>query len=562
MTMLPLLLLLAAKPNVVLIVCDDLGWADLGCYGSKYHKTPRLDRMAAQGLRFTDAYAACPVCSPSRAALLTGKSPPRTGITDWLPGRPDRPDQPLARPALVNQLKHETLAARLKAKGYATGHVGKWHLGAEPPTKHGFDQSVGGDAAGSPRAWFAPFKGIPGLGKATEGEYLTDRLTDEALRFIEASKGKPFFLHLAHYAPHIPLRAKPAILKEWPGKLELGRQSNPVYAAMLQSIDESVGRVLDKLKEAKLDNSTVVAFTSDNGGLATLEGPDTPATSNAPLREGKGFLYEGGLRVPLIVRHSGKIKPGTSSVPVIGTDLGAMLEKGWDAEAKPLFWHYPHYSNQGGKPGGAARDGSWKLVEHYEDGRRELFDLSKDAGEHRNLAAEKPEVAKALAAKLDAWRKAEGARMPTPNPKYLPNPQDRAGNIVLHARTARVHGTQLRYEPQPHKATLGYWSDAKDSATWEMTITKPGTFAVEVMQGCGKGQGGSEAEVEIAGTKLGWTVRDTGGWQAFVPVGVGKVAILRAGRHTLAVRAKSKKGAAVMDVRELRLKLAERGAER
>jgi arylsulfatase A-like enzyme len=567
------------KPNVVIILADDLGWADLGCYGSKFHRTPNIDRMAKEGVRFTNFYAACPVCSPTRAALMTGKHPARLGITDWLPGRPDRADQALARPKLVNALPLEemTLATRFKKAGYATAHVGKWHLGGEGfgPLKHGFDLNIAGDHTGTPRSYFAPFTGMPGLEKAKEGEYLTDRLTDEAVKFIDANKAKPFFLYLAHYGVHIPMKAKADLAKKYPAGVALGKQGNNIYAAMLESVDESVGRVLKRLKELMLDKDTIVVFTSDNGGLATREGPNTPPTFNGPLREGKGFLYEGGIRVPLIMWHPGKIRPGEAPTPAITQDLVPTLldacgiDRGKDrldghslsydlkrmsVAPRTQFWHYPHYSNQGGKPGGAIRHREWKLIEFYEDGRRELYNLKDDPGEHRNLAAEKPDVVKDLAAKLAAWRKEVGAKMPTANPKYLPNPQTDKG-FVLHARTARVHGAQLRYEPPPHKETLGYWSDAKDYATWELTVTKPGAFTVELLQGCGKGQGGSVVEVELGGKKLAHTVKDTGGWQAFEAIEVpGEVRIDKAGRHTLTVRAKSKKGVAVMDLREVRLK--------
>jgi arylsulfatase A-like enzyme len=572
------------KLNVVVILADDLGWADLGCYGSRYHRTPALDRLAAAGVRFTNAYAACPVCSPSRAALLTGQAPARLGLTDWLPGRPDRPDQPLARPKLPRQLPAgaPTLAEVLRKAGYATGHVGKWHLGGKGagPKERGFDVNIAGDQAGSPLSYFAPFRNtdrfMPGLEKAPAGQYLTDRLTDEAERFLDGHKDGPFFLYLAHYAVHIPMRAKADLVAKYPGKLAFGRQSNPVYAAMLQSVDESVERVLKKLEALKLADRTLVVFTSDNGGLATLEGPDTPATINAPLREGKGWLYEGGIRVPLIVRWPGAVKPGAvSAVPAVSHDLYATLRSACGLPAgaggdgvdltpvlrgtgKPareaLYWHYPHYSNQGGKPGGAVREGDLKLVEFYEDGRRELFDLKADPGEHRNLAAARPGDVKRLAGRLAAWRKAVGARMPTANPRYRPNPPDKEGAITLPARLARVHGTQLRYEPLPHKNTLGYWFEPADRASWEFTATAAGTYRVEVLQGCGGGQGGSTVEVEAAGQVLAFVVDDTGGFQKFKARHVGRVKLDKPGRYTLTIRVRKKAKAAVMDVRQVVLR--------
>jgi arylsulfatase A len=571
------------RPNVVVVLADDLGWADLGCYGSKYHKTPNLDRLAAQGERFTDAYAACPVCSPSRAALLTGKYPARLNLTDWLPGRADRPDQKLLRPIIEQQLPaaETTLAAALKKAGYATGHIGKWHLGGKGslPQDRGFDVNIAGDATGSPRSYFAPYKNprglfIPGLQRAPDGEYLTDRLTEEAEKFIESNRDKPFFLYLAHYAVHIPLRAKKDLLAKYK-KGKPGEQGNPIYAAMIESLDDGVGRILKKLDELKLTERTIVVFTSDNGGLSVREGPDTPSTINAPLREGKGYLYEGGIREPLIVQWPNVARAGhVNGTPVCGIDLfptvldacGVQSEvrvdgvslvpllKGGACKRDALYWHYPHYSNQGGKPGAAIRAGDYKLIEFYENGRQELYDLKRDRSEAHNRIADKPELAKELSAKLTAWRKAVGAKMMKPNPDYVPNPQSKDGTVVLPARTAEVHGLQLRYEPLPHKNTLGYWTRGDDWASWDFTITKPGAFAVEVLQGCGKGQGGSEVEVSIDGQTLPFRVEDTGHFQNFKARTLGQIKLEKAGRYTLAVKAKKKAAAAVMDLRSVTLK--------
>ncbi len=534
----------AERLNVVVILADDLGWADLGCYGSKYHKTPHLDRFAASGARFTQAYAAASICSPTRAALLTGKYPARLNLTDWLPGRADRPDQKLLRPIINQELPatEQTLAALLKANGYRTGHIGKWHLGGKDagPQQRGFDVNIAGDQTGSPRSYFAPFKDknevfMPGLEKAPEGEYLTDRLTTEAEKFIADNRDKPFFLYLAHYTVHIPLQAKADLIAKYKqGKP--GEQGNPIYAAMIESLDDSVGRVLAKLDELKLAERTLVLFTSDNGGLCVVEGPNTPPTINTPLREGKGYLYEGGIREPLLIRWPGVTKPGSViNTPVCVIDFFPTIRDacGVQSDAKvdgvsllpalkdeplkreALFWHYPHYSNQGGRPGAAVRAGDYKLIEFYENGRRELYDLKKDLGESNNLIESKPDVAKELYGKLDAWRKAVGAKMMKPNPDYVPNPQEKDGTIALPARTAEVHGLQLRYEPLPHKNTLGYWTRAEDSASWEFTVTKPGKLTVEVLQGCGKGQGGSEVEFAVGEQKLACTVEDTGGFQNF-----------------------------------------------
>ena len=583
-------LVAAEKPNVVLIVADDLGWRDLGSYGSTFHKTPNLDRLAAEGMRFTDFYAACPVCSPTRASILTGKYPQRCGITDWLPGRPDRPDQKLKRPPLPQELPlaEVTLAEALKAAGYSTGLIGKWHLGGEGfgPEKQGFDANVAGDHTGTARSYFAPFKNklgaMPGLETAPDGEYLTDRLAAEAERFIESNREKPFFLYLPHYAPHTPLTAKKELIAKYPGQPAHGRQSHPTYAAMLESLDEAVGRVLKKLDALKLSGNTIVLFTSDNGGLATLEGMPFAPTINAPLREGKGYLYEGGVRVPLLVKWPGVVKPGTTTdavgcsidffptlieasggrkppvSDVDGTSLlpalkGSKLER--DADA--LFWHYPHYANQGGKPGGAIRAGDFKLIEFYETGRRELFDVKRDLSESRNLIAEKPLIADNLAKRLNDWRRKVGARMPTPNPDYVPNPPAKDGTIALHARTATVTGVQLRYEPLPHKDTLGFWVMKDDAAAFEFTVEKPGTFTVEVLQGCGKGSGGADVELAFGDAgSVTFTVKDTGGFQNFEAREVGTVKLEKPGRHALAVKAKTKPGVAVMDLRQVVLKPA------
>ena len=574
---------LAEWPNIVLILADDLGWADLGCYGSTYHHTPNLDRLAASGLRFTDAYAAAPVCSPTRAALMTGKYPARLNLTDWLPGRPDRPDQQLLRPTINRELPRgeATLAEALKAAGYVTGHVGKWHLGGAGagPSQRGFDVNIAGDEAGSPRSYFAPFKGrdgrfMPGLERAPEGEYLTDRLTAEAEKFIASNRDRPFFLYLAHYAVHIPMKAKADLTAKYkPGPP--GRQGNPIYAAMLESLDEGVGRVLKQLDELKLSERTIVVFTSDNGGLCVREGPNTPPTINAPLREGKGYLYEGGLRVPLLVTWPGVTRPGsTSSAPVCSIDLfPTLLEacgikpetkvdgvglvpllRGERLQRDALYWHYPHYSNQGGRPGAALRSGDWKLIEFYEDGRRELYDLRKDMRESHNCIEEQAEKTKELADKLTAWREEVGARKMKSNPDYVPNPQSEDGIVTLPARTARVHGTQLRYEPLPHKNTLGFWVRAEDWASWAFTLKKPGTFAVEVLQGCGKGQGGSEVELSVGGRTLTFTVEDTGHFQEFKARVLGDVKLDKPGRYTLTVKPKKKVGSAVMDLRSVTLK--------
>jgi arylsulfatase A-like enzyme len=428
-------------PNIVLIVADDLGWADLSCYAPSIWQTPHLDRLAAQGVRFTDGYAASCVCSPTRAALMTGRHPARLHLTTFLPGRKDMPSQKLLQPVIRQQLPAEeiTLAEVLKTRGYACGIFGKWHLGEGPqanPLAQGFDIYRG--AVGR----YFQFKG-PNLVARDEREYLTDRLTEEAERFLETHRDRPFFLYLAHFAVHIPLQAKPELLAIYEKKAATAPadcpRKNPIYAAMMQSLDESVGRILKKLDDLHLSERTIVVFTSDNGGLSVKEGPNTPATSNAPLRLGKGYLYEGGIRVPLLIRWPGVTAAGqVCSVPVRSEDLfitlaeaaGAELPKDreWDGVSlatllrgqsknlprEYLYWHFPHYSNQGGKPCGAIRWGDWKLIEHFEDGQLELYNLRQDLSETRNLAEQHADVRDKLHRELAAWRQRINAQMPKP----------------------------------------------------------------------------------------------------------------------------------------------------
>lgn len=442
-------------PNIILVLIDDYGWADSGCYGSTYHQTPNIDRLAARGMRFTDAYAAAPVCSPTRAALMTGKHPARLHLTDWLPGRTDLPAQKLSRPTIRQELplSEVTLAEALKAAGYATGHIGKWHLGGVgfEPEKQGFDWNIAGDHTGTPLSYFAPFQRdgriMPGLEKAPTGEYLPDRLTTEAERFLETNREKPFFLYFPHYSVHIPMKARPDLIAKYRALPRPAQgQNNPVYAAMIESMDESIGRLVSKVEELGLGDETIIIFTADNGGLSVREGPDTPPTDNSPLRAGKGYLYEGGIRVPLIITWPKRIKAGSlNRTPVTSMDLFATLVElgglrnrtGLDGvslrplltgqgrpERKPLFWHYPHYSNQSvnagdvDQPGAAIRDGDDKLIEFYQDGHIELYDLRKDPGEQRDLARERPQLAARLRRKLADWRRSVGAQMMTLNPQY------------------------------------------------------------------------------------------------------------------------------------------------
>ena len=438
------------KPNFVFVLIDDLGWADLGCYGSRFHETPNVDALAAGGMRFTSGYAACPVCSPTRASIMTGKYPARLGLTNYLIGRRMLPDSPILPAPYRHELPLEevTIAEALKGAGYATCHLGKWHLGGEAfyPEHQGFDLNIGGGQAGHPRSYFAPNSPVVGR---RDGEYLPDRLAEEAVRFIEANKDKPFFLYLSHYAVHIPIEAPEQMIARYRAKPKpAGGQDNPIYGAMVESIDRSVGRVMKALERLGIDDRTVTMFTSDNGGLSVREGPNTPATSNAPLRGGKGQLYEGGIREPWIVKWPGVVEPGStcdvpvSSVdffptileiagtgavqtngPIDGESIVPLLKQAGRVRREAIYWHYPHFSNQLGRPGGAVRQGDFKLIERYEDGTLELYDLKGDMSETRNLAAAMPDTAAELRRRLHEWGRSVNANMPPPNPLYAASRQ-------------------------------------------------------------------------------------------------------------------------------------------
>jgi len=441
--------------NIVLILIDDLGWSDLGCQGSSYYQTPHIDQLAASGARFTDAYAACAVCTPTRAAILTGKYPARTLLTDWLPSGRWHPQAKLRSGRFLRSLPFEevTLAEALRAAGYRTASVGKWHLGSEPfslPQHHGFDVNIAGNGHGAPGSYFFPYQGnwkIPSTGQRVRwntlpdgepGEYLTDRLTDEAIKFVEENRDRPFFLYLSHYGVHTPLQAKPDMVARYERIPEKQRQGHPVYAAMVESIDQSVGRVLESLEQNSLLNNTVVIFTSDNGGFYK-------ATDNAPLRANKGAYYEGGIRVPLIIRWPGVTKAGSVlEEPVTSTDLyptclaaaeqplrphqhrdGLNLQglmNGRDSlDRDALYWHFPHYNGHPSSvPSSVIRRGPWKLIETFDPEGIELYHLGEDLGESQDLATDRPQLAKELSIQLAEWRRQVGAQMMEPNPDYDP----------------------------------------------------------------------------------------------------------------------------------------------
>ncbi|MEM9585828.1 MAG: sulfatase-like hydrolase/transferase [Planctomycetota bacterium] len=440
--------------NVVLVLIDDLGWNDLSCYGSSYYETPNIDLLASRGMRFTDAYAACNVCTPSRAAIMTGKSPARLMMTQWLPGgRWDRTKHRMREGRYLSDLPltETTIAEALRDQGYQTGFIGKWHLGSETyssPLHHGFDINVAGRDYGAPGSYFYPFEGkwrIPTTNLFREktmpidgkpGDYLVDRLADEAVKFIDDSKGGPFFLMLSHYAVHAPLQAKPSMVDRFSRIPQEQRQGDPKYAAMVASVDESVGRVLRALERNNVANETLVVFTSDNGGW-------WKGTDNAPLRGNKGNNYEAGIRVPLIVRWPTQTDAGSvSRVPVVGMDLYPtmleaavgltnpfqhvdgeslvpLLQSSGGLKRDALYWHYPHYNRHPNSfPSGVIREGDWKLIESYETAEISLFDLAQDIGESANVASLNPSVAKRLLTKLRRWRKTVGADPMLSNPEY------------------------------------------------------------------------------------------------------------------------------------------------
>ncbi len=503
-------------PNVVFFLVDDLGGRDLGCYGSTFYETPRIDQFARQGVKFTQAYAACHVCSPTRASIMTGKYPARLGLTDWLPGRKDFPFQKLKNVATQPQLPlaETTLAEALKKHGYATGHFGKWHLGEDPfgPLAQGFDVQIPRWNKGWPNAGYhAPFK-LQGL-KDAPGDYLTDRLTDEALKFIEANRERPFFLYLSHFAVHDPIQGRQDLVEKYRTKLAgqkssagqpyilesnpdsakplsretLNRrlddkayrgfkllpqrtvkikqiQDNPRFAAMIESMDQSLGRVLDTLEKLDLEEDTIVIFFSDNGGMsaANFGRPDRViptaqqqaafSTSNLPLRGGKGWLYEGGIRVPMIVKWPGHGQPGTAcDVPMISTDFyptilemlglpllpeqhrdglsfAGLLKGEKELPREAIYWHFPHYSNHGlQSPGGAIRCGDFKLLEYFENGTVQLFHLKTDPGEQHDLAQEDPQTAARLKEMLHKWQTQVSAQTMKPNPEYQPSEHEPLG---------------------------------------------------------------------------------------------------------------------------------------
>lgn len=602
----------SAVPHIVLIVADDLGVFDLGCYGRKDHRTPNLDRLAAEGIRFASGYCGLPICSASRASLMTGKNPARLHLTSYLPGRPDAPSQRLLNAVMEPQLipSEQTIAEVLKRAGYATGIFGKWHLGGgvSSPKAQGFD------------VVFEP----PGNGDpATDGgknEYL---ITDKAIEFLRSSQGKPCLCYIPHHSPHI-------MLAETESKVaENAHAWNPLYASSIESLDAAIGRLLKAIDDSPELANTWVIFTSDNGGLHVPEGYRQPVTHNGPYRAGKGYLYEGGLRVPLLMRWPEKIPagqiietpvslmdllptvltavgvdPARSVGPLDGQSILPMLQGASPQPDERLFyWHLPHYTNQGSKPSGAIRKGRWKLVHDYETDAIELFDLDIDVSESMNVASQNKDIAQELKRSLDAWKRSVAAQECQPNPAWdedlhrtiyidrdstrLRGQTEKAidigeawapwreamnraiagrqtklklrdGAIWLEASQGTPHGTRLRYEPETYKNVLGYWTEVEDWAHWDFDCNMDGPAELEVHCGCGGGNGGSEVDIVVTfadgnSQRIPWTVRETGHFQNIVIEDLG-IVHAKPGKGRLEVRPRSKMAAAVVDIRQVVLR--------
>ena len=596
------------RPNIVLILADDLGINDLHCYGRTDHRTPHLDALARQGLRYTSAYCGLSICSASRASLLTGKSSARLHLTSFLPGRADNPSQRVLNARIHSALPPEerTIAEELQRVGYRTGMFGKWHLGGKEssPKEQGFEVVAE----------------LPGKGElddetGNKNEFL---ITRRAAEFIATKSDQPYFCYIPHHSPHIKLEATEE------AKQRNTDAFNPLYAASIESLDRSVGKLLEAINTQPSERETIILFTSDNGGLHVRELHEEPMTHNTPFRAGKGYLYEGGLRIPLIIASTKQsVAPNrVSNAPVslidlmptflqmagvnVGQTLGPLdgidLGSHWFANRepsldRPFFWNFPHYTNQGSRPAAAIRKGKWKGVLQYEDNSFELYDLEKDIGEETDLSASMSDKAREMRGELDRWLASVGAQRCEPNPEFDPKQYDgiygqfdssrlRAnasaqqigqdwkvwrermdeaskghkptlktpqGAVTLFAHQAVPHGKKLRYEPELHKNVLGYWTEVDDWAHWELNIPKDGIYEIEVQCGCGSGNGGSQVALSIGDQSFDWVVPDTGHYQNMVYLTVGK-ANLSAGTARLEVRPKTKSKIAVMDIRKIVLR--------
>jgi len=539
--------------NVVFFLIDDLGQTDLGCYGSKFYETPHCDRLARMGVRFTNGYAACTVCSPTRFSIMTGKYPARGHLTDWIAGH-RRPHAKLKIPDWNKRMGHEevTLAEAVKPAGYRSCFIGKWHLGPEGywPLEQGFDTNVGGYSRGQPPSYFAPYR-IPTMPEGPKGEYLTDRHAADAEAFLDKHGHAPFFLYVSMYAVHTPLQAKKELVAYYTAKAKkMGDypQNNPVYAAMVHSMDQCVGRVLKKLEARGLLDRTAIFFIGDNGGL--IGNPRRPVTINLGLRAGKGSSYEGGVREPFMAYWPGVTKPGSvCREPVISTDfyptilemLGASGDPKHNAsvdgvslvpvlknpsaklDREAIYWHYPHYHPGGATPYGAVRAGDWKLIEFYEDMHVELYHLAKDPEETTDLAAKMPERAAELRKKLHDWRTRVGAQMPTPNPDYDPARNRQRGRP--RPRKKGVNRKDIKHpdfavlrDGKISKSPMGYTLETSGEATALQRTPRPfgkrAAFKMQMKTHLGRddgwqngflalGDSGKDGELVVAGIYIG-----------------------------------------------------------
>ena len=491
------------KKNVLFILADDFGYHDMSCMGSKYYETPNIDRIATEGVIFTDGYATCQVCSPSRASIMTGKFPARHGITDWIGARTGEDWRKAGRfnkllpPDYVHHLPHEytTLPEAMKEAGYKTFFAGKWHIGNKGswPEDHGFDINKGGWDKGSPiGGFFSPWTN-PNLPNKEDGENLSMRLAKETTQFIKENKDTAFFAYLSFYAVHGPIQTTQEKWSKYRDKaeslgiaekgFEMGHflpirqvQDNPVYAGLVESMDDAIGHVLNTLDELGLDENTIVVFTSDNGGVAA---GDAFATSNKPLRAGKGYQFEGGIREPYFIKVPWMEGGRKIDTPVSGTDfyptildlVGAKLKpeehndglsllpllEGKTIEQRPLVWHYPHYGNQGGEPSSIIREGEWKLIHYYEDGREELYNLKTDVEETTDLAGDKPELVKEMSEKLFAYLNEVGAKFPEKDPEYKAELEQKHLNNVVNKRMPGLEKQRMLFLSKDFNPNNNWW---------------------------------------------------------------------------------------------------------
>lgn len=498
------------KPNILFILADDLGNHDLGCTGSKFYETPNIDRIAAEGMHFSNGYAGCQVCSPSRATIMSGKFPARHGITDWIGARTGETWRKAGRfnkllpPEYRRELPHEytTLPEAMKQAGYKTFFAGKWHLGGEGsfPEDHGFEINHGGFHGGSPASgrYFSPFNNpkMPDLPEEA-GMSLSMKLAKETVSFLRENKDSTFFAFLSFYAVHSPLQTSQEKWAKYRQKAEdmgiaetafkMGHflpirqvQDHPVYAGLLETMDDAIGTVLNTLDELGLADNTIVIFTSDNGGVAA---GDAFATSNLPLRGGKGYQFEGGLRVPYFIKVPWlDIAGKKSDAPVSGADFYPTLLElvsvdlkpeehqdgrslvplmtGSTIETRPLIWHYPHYGNQGGEPSGVIRLGEWKLIHYYEDGHKELYNLSMDPEEQHDLSSEHPDITKRLSDQLFAYLTDVGAQFPAQDPEYDPELEKAYLKKIAEERLPQLEEQRRKFLSKDFDPGNNWWGSA------------------------------------------------------------------------------------------------------